>query len=122
MSTISIKRPIVVKVVVTEEFRKQLIEEALNTVKKIEENIKQIESIPDTKAGSSQSKMEELKRMKNDLSLKIKELEQVKEGQELPFRVFEGNVQLDVGDNFLQKMTKAEVVVKDWKVIEIREP
>lgn len=122
MSIINIKRPIIVKVVVTEEFRKQLIEEAQSTAKRIEENIKQLESIPNYQPGPGHVKLEDLKKMKNDLVLKIKEFEQVKEGEELPFRVFEGSTELKIGDNFLQKMTKAEVVVKDWKVVEVREP
>ncbi|MBI2251364.1 MAG: hypothetical protein HYU63_01170 [Armatimonadetes bacterium] len=134
MDSIEIKRPIVVKIIMTLEFKEQLINETVNTINQISENIKHIETIhdshADTKNEEPQSKspfqggqmgLDQLKQLKQELEWKIKEFEAVKEGAELPFRVFEGSVQLKIGDNFLSKMAKAEVVVKNWKVVEIRE-
>lgn len=134
--TIDIKRPVVVKVIMTEEFRKQLIQEARDTIARIEENLqhmekearKQIQAIEITNPQQAsiltqqmETEKERLIRMRGELDWRIKEVEGVQVGAELPFRIFEGSVELKVGDNFLEKMSQAEVVLKDWQVVEIRQ-
>lgn len=121
MSFISIKRPVIVKVIMTENFRGQLISEAEITIADIKKNIEALEKIPQKIPAEGQLNLNDLKKLKDELEWKIKEFQQVKVDTELPFRVFEGTVDLKIGDNFLEKVTKAEVVIKDWKVIEIRQ-
>lgn len=131
----TVQRPVAIKVVMTQQFREQLISEARETINRIEENLKQIEADsrkyistldlqnPQQAAVASQqyeSEKERLLRMKGELEWRIKEVEGLGEGIEVPFRVFEGPVEIEIGDNLLDKVTKAEIVIKDWKVIDIR--
>ncbi len=137
MSSLEIRRPVAIKVIMTDQFRKQLVSEATEAIKNIEDNLrhmetetqKQIQSVetgnPDEASLLSQQlkvEKERLTRMRGELEWRIRELENVQNGAELPLRMFEGSVQLKVGDNFLEKVSRAEVVIKDWEIIEIREP
>ncbi|MCD6310635.1 MAG: YlqD family protein, partial [Candidatus Eremiobacteraeota bacterium] len=137
MASIDIKRPVVVKVIMTEAFRAQLVEEARQTIKNIEENLDNMEmearkqiatmeiSNPHQASMLTQqleAEKERLIRMRGELDWRIREVQNVEIGTELPFRVFEGSVTINEGDNFLEKMSQTEVVIKDWKVMEIREP
>ena len=132
---VDIKRPVVIKAKMTDEFRKHLISEAMGTISNIEENLKQLEqqgrgevaalelTNPQQAKALSQNleaEKEQLHRMKRELEWKIKEVEGVPTGSEMPFRILEGSTTLQVGDNFLEKMSQAEVVIQDWKVITIR--
>lgn len=135
MDTIDVKRPVMIKVIMTEGFRKQLIDEAKATIERIDANLntieeegkKQIEALEESeseKAASMKSQIEldrdRLFQMKSELQWKIKEVENIEEGAELPFRIVEGSINIKVGDDVLEKMSKTEIVVKDWKVVEIR--
>ncbi len=120
MDSIDVKRPIMLKVIMTPDFRKQLIDEAKETIKRIDENLKAIEESgvkqiaeiqekdPD-RAHKMKVQMEQdrdrLFQMKAELDWKIKEVENVDDGAELPFRVFEGSVTIKIGDDLLEKMS-----------------
>ena len=137
MPNVDIKRPVVVKVIMTEPFRAQLISEAQQSIKNIKENMDNMEmearkqiattelSNPHQASMLTQqldSEKERLNQMRAELEWRIHEVQNVTLGTELPFRVFEGSVTIKEGDNFLEKMSQTEVVIKDWKVIEIRDP
>jgi len=134
---LEIKRPVAIKVIMTDQFRQQLISEAMDAIKSIEDNLhhmdsetlKQIQAVETSNPNQAslltrqlEAEKERLIRMRGELEWRIKEVENVQNGAELPFRMLEGSVQLKVGDNFLEKVAKAEVVIKDWEIIEIREP
>lgn len=133
---IKITRPVAVNVIMTEEFRKQLIEEADATIAKVDENLKLLETEAKKKISALdltnpqqaslmtqqyETEKERLMKLRGELAWKIKEVENVQDGAELPFRIFEGSVKLKVGDNFLDKVSKAEIIIKDWQVVEIRQ-
>ncbi|MFH0802569.1 MAG: YlqD family protein [bacterium] len=137
MPALEIKRPVAIKVIMTDQFRQQLISEAMEAIKSIEDNLhhmdsetqKQIQAVETSNPNQAslltrqlEAEKERLIRMRGELEWRIKEVENVQNGAELPFRMLEGSVQLKVGDNFLEKVAKAEVVIKDWEIIEIREP
>lgn len=137
MAGLDIKRPVVVKVIMTEPFRAQLISEAKETIKNIEQNLDSMEMEARKQIAAMQisnphqaslvtqqmeAEKERLVKMRGELDWRIREVQGVELGAELPFRVFEGSVAIDVGDNFLEKMSQTEVVIKDWKVVEIRDP
>lgn len=137
MPALEIKRPVAIKVIMTDQFRQQLISEAMDAIKSIEDNLhhmdsetlKQIQAVETSNPNQAslltrqlEAEKERLIRMRGELEWRIKEVENVQNGAELPFRMLEGSVQLKVGDNFLEKVAKAEVVIKDWEIIEIREP
>jgi len=135
--SIDIKRPVVVKVIMTEPFRAQLVSEAKETIKNIEENLDSMEMEARKQIAATQitnphqasmltqqleAEKERLIGMRGELDWRIREVQNVEIGAELPFRIFEGSVTINVGDNFLGKMSQTEVVIKDWKVVEIRDP
>lgn len=137
MDSIDVKRPIMLKVVMTPDFRSQLVGEARDTIMRLDENLKALDdeckrqvsalevNNPDKAAQLKRQGDEDrdrLFRMKGELDWKIKEVENVEDGAEVPFRILEGSVNLKVGDDVLDKLTKTEVVIKDWKVIEVRNP
>lgn len=135
MDYIDIKRPVLIKVIMTPEFRTQLMNEADETLAKLDENLKMVEAEgkkqleklvaddPDAaKTLKSQLTFEKerVAQMKNELSLRMTQLKSSEDGEEFPFRVFEGSVQVKVGDNIMDKVSKTEIIIKDWKVVEIR--
>ena len=137
MESIDLKRPVMLKVIMTPEFRKQMVDEANTTISRLDDNLTAIEkegevqlsqlgeSDPE-KAAEMKEQMgadkDQLFQMKAELAWKVKEIENVEDGAELPFRILEGSVQVKVGDDILNKMSKTEVVIKDWTVVEIRNP
>ena len=137
MDYIDIKRPVIIKVIMTEQFREQLIKEAEETLARLDENLKivqaegkkQLEKLLDTDLDNAKAlknqlnyERERVAQMKSELSLRMTQLEGAEEGDEFPFRVFEGSVQVKVGDNLMEKVSNTEVLIKDWKVVEIRNP
>lgn len=118
MDTIEIRRPILIKVIITENFKKQMISESKEAVENIEKNLEALKSAPDS--ADKERQTEELARLKTNFLQKIKDFEGVEIGAELPFRNVEGSAHLKVGDNILEKITSTEVIIKDWIIQEIK--
>jgi hypothetical protein len=139
MDHIEIKRPVIVKVVMTDDFRRQLLSEITEGMKRMDDNIKRIESIEKSEPGdqgqmpgflehSSKGRMalleeekKQLARLRHDLEWRMNEVQSIQNGAEMPYRAFEGSVMLKAGDDFLDRMSRAEIVLRDWKVVEIRQ-
>jgi len=122
--------------VMTETFREQMIKEAENTLKKIEEDLRQIEteavkyiasvSLQNPQQASSLTQQmngekQRLKTTQSQLDKKIMELENIKDGTEVPFQTFDSFIEVGLGDNLYNKLNKTIIVIKDWVVIDIRE-
>ncbi|MEQ8220789.1 MAG: YlqD family protein [Candidatus Eremiobacterota bacterium] len=136
MQKIILRRPVSVVAVMTENFRDQMIKEAENTLKRIEEDLRQIETEsvkyiasvslqnPQQASSLTQQMNEEKQRLKTtqvQLDKKIMELENIKNGTEVPFQTFDSFIEVGVGDNLYNRLNKTVVVIKDWVVIDIRE-
>ncbi len=136
MQKIILRRPVSVVAVMTENFRDQMIKEAENTLKRIEEDLRQIETEsvkyiasvslqnPQQASSLTQQMNEEKQRLKTtqtQLDKKIMELENIKNGTEVPFQTFDSFIEVGVGDNLYNKLNKTVVVIKDWVVTDIRE-
>jgi len=136
LQKIILRRPVSVMAVMTEDFREQMIKEAENTLKRIEEDLRQIETEsvkyiasvslqnPQQASSLTQQMNEEKQRLKTtqaQLDKKIMELENIKNGTEVPFQTFDSFIEVGVGDNLYNKLNKTVVVIKDWVVIDIRE-
>lgn len=134
--TLELKRIVMVKAVVTEDFKKNLIGELERAVKNIDAQMAQIDT-------QSKSYMEDLRKKgmmqqltafksqmagekarvlasKNDLVSKIEEAKQLVLGSEFVQGPLEGPVNVSVGDNLYKKVGAAEVLVKDGIITEIR--
>lgn len=136
MQKIILRRPVSVMAVMTETFRDEMIKEAENTLKRIEEDLRQIEtesvkyiasvSLQNPQQASSltqqmDSEKQRLKTTQAQLDKKIMELENIKNGTEVPFQTFDGFVEVGLGDNLYNRLNKTVIVIKDWVVIDIRE-
>lgn len=133
---LELKRIVMVKAIVTEDFKRNLIGELERATKNIDMQMSQIET-------QSKSYMEDLRKKgmmqqltafksqmsqekarvlasKNDLVSKIEEAKQLVLGSEFVQGPLEGPVTVKVGDNLYKKVGAAEVLVKDGIITEIR--
>lgn len=115
-----LRRPVVVKVVMTPQFRQQLQNEAKDTLARLERDMKLIEGIPVPRPPQAERQHEQLVRTRAQVEWRLREIDGVEDGAELPYRTFDGPTSIRKGDNFLKKMGQAEIVLKDWEVVELR--
>lgn len=132
MGTIEVKRPVTVKVIMTEDFRKQILDETLETLKKNEETFAKAEELYEKTKGcgdkdtlaaiSKQLEIEKARfaEIKKDMDIKMKAFKNVPEGDEISFRILEGTVPVKEGDDIRTVLQNAEIILKDWKVVELR--
>lgn len=133
---IELKRIVMVKAVVTEAFKDNLVRELERTVANMDMQLSQMEN-------QSKSYMEDLKKkgmlqqvtqfknqlanekariqaQKQDLLNKIQEARGLVLGSEFVQGPLEGPVDVGVGDNLYKKVGAAEILVKDGVITEIR--
>jgi len=133
---IELKRIVMVKAVVTEAFKDNLVRELERTVANMDMQLSQMEN-------QSKSYMEDLKKkgmlqqvtqfknqlanekariqaQKQDLLNKIQEAKGLVLGSEFVQGPLEGPVDVAVGDNLYKKVGAAEILVKDGVIAEIR--
>lgn len=131
---ITIKRTVRIKVLVTEDFKRHRcaeIEQAINKLdgvaKRIDFEIESLRRRSEKDSPDRERMMERLDQVKrrNERARKAleKELELVRSleiGSEYDRGVVEGLVDVNVGDDFA-KLASCEIVVKDDRIVEIRE-
>ena len=134
--TLYVKRPVLIKNVVTENFKKQMLEELSNAIKQIEIRLEQMEfrgrrMIADI-GKKDQRKLsglqEELKQerekqrqLKEELEYKLSEIEKLQVGDVFVSGIYDSPVKIDVGDKIMEKLSQAEIIVEDGIVIQITE-
>ena len=134
--SVELKRIVMVKAVVTEAFKDNLIKELERAMYNLDMQAQQMET-------QSQAYMEDLKKKnmlqqittfknqlanekarimgsKNDLQSKITEAKNLVLGSEFVQGPLEGPVDVKVGDNLYKKVGAAEILVKDGVITEIR--
>jgi hypothetical protein len=130
----TVVRPLVVKAIVTESFKRQYLGELEDTVKRLDAVITQIDTqirraelerqiTPQGRAIRQQLEIERSRQeaARMELQARIKEAESLELNSEFSQGTIESLVDLSVGDNFFTRLARAEVVIKDGIVIEIRE-
>lgn len=131
-----VKRPVLIKNVVTENFKNQMIEELSNAIKQIEIRLEQMEfrgkrmiaDIGKKDQRRLSGLQEELKQerekqiqLKEDLEYKLAEIEKLKDGELFVSGIYDSPVKIEVGDKIMEKLSQAEIIVKDGIVIQIAE-
>lgn len=134
--TIELKRIVMVKAVVTEAFKDNLVRELERTIANMDMQLSQMEN-------QSKGYMEDLKKkgmlqqvtqfknqlanekariqaQKQDLLNKMQEAKGLVLGSEFVQGPLEGPVDVAVGDNLYKKVGAAEILVKDGLITEIR--
>ena len=128
MDSITVLHTVSIKVIMTPAFREQMVGEARSTIVQLDSNLERLEEIQAGADASGLSDYEKTRlasekarmtQQKQELEWRIKEAESVKDGAELFFRPMQCVVTLKPGDNFLDRAA-AEVLLKDWEVVEIR--
>ncbi|MFN8606599.1 MAG: YlqD family protein [Vulcanimicrobiota bacterium] len=124
MDSLTVMHNVPVKVVMTESFRVQVVEQIRSSLAELDQESARLNEFL-TQAAEEAFRMrlqEELQRVayqKQQLEWRIKEAESVAEGAELFFQTLPSQLVLKVGDNIQEKMG-VEVLLKDWKIVEIR--
>ncbi|MBM3469475.1 MAG: hypothetical protein FJX73_01580 [Armatimonadetes bacterium] len=131
---ITVVRPVVVRAIVTEIFKKQYLSELEDTVRRLDAVITQIDTqirrselerqvSPQSRAIRQQLEVERSRQeaARMELAARIKEAEALELQSEFSQGTLESMIDLNVGDNFFTRLARAEVVIKDGIVIEIRE-
>lgn len=129
MQSITITRPVSVKVKVTDGYKKRMVSELHKSIQILESEIRHLE-IQMKKFKSSNENYKQVEQhikneinirmqRKQDLLQKIKAIGQLKNGTEVVHGRVESLVELKVGDDW-NKVMNVEIVVESGKVIEIR--
>jgi YlqD protein len=131
---ISINRPVVIKAIVTESFKRlyiQDLEEAIKRVDAIQQQlISQIRRAelertltPQARAIRQQLELDAARQdaAKAELEVRLREAQQLALNSEFTQGTVESLVEVNVGDNLFTKLGRTEVVVKDGIIMEIRE-
>lgn len=130
----TVVRPVVVKAIVTETFKRQYLGELEDTVKRLDGVITQIDTeirraelerqiSPQSRAFRQQLEVERSRQeaARMELQARLKEAEALEINAEFSQGTVESMVALNVGDNFFTRLARAEIIIKDGIVIEIRE-
>ncbi|MBU1027019.1 MAG: YlqD family protein [Candidatus Margulisbacteria bacterium] len=135
-NSIELKRVVMVKAIVTEAFKQNLIKELERAIGNLDAQTAQItdrskayfDSLKKKglmqKAAAFKHQLEEEKNKqaaaKADLTMKIEEAKKLQLGTEFVQGPLEGPVDVAVGDNLYKKVGGAEIIVKDGIIQEIR--
>jgi len=131
---ISVSRPVVIKAVVTESFKRLYIQDLEDAIKRVDAVVQQIDTqirraelerqvSPQSRAVRQQLELERARQeaTKAELSMRLREAQELALNSEFPQGTMESLVEVSVGDNLFDKIGRTELVVKDGIVLEIRE-
>jgi len=134
--SVELKRVVMVKAIVTEAFKANLVKELERAVENIDRQTSQIEErgksyldslkekgLNQKAAAFKQQVNDERARQaaaKTDLLMKIEEAKKLVIGTEFVQGPLEGPVNVSIGDNLYKKVGGAEIIVKDGVIQEIR--
>jgi phenylalanyl-tRNA synthetase beta subunit len=122
---IVIKRPVRVKVVVTEQFKEHRLAEMRAAQLRLEEVSRRLgaqiesEAAPEDILERLRAEQHKTGEAKTALVREMSRISSLEMGSEYERGVLEGDVEIEVGDDF-SKVSSCEIVVKDEKVVEIR--
>ena len=131
---ITVSRPVVIKAVVTESFKRLYIQDLEEAMKRVDAIVLQIDTqirraelerqvSPQSRAVRQQLELERARQeaTKAELSMRLREAQELALNSEFPQGTMESLVEVSVGDNLFDKIGRTELVVKDGIVLEIRE-
>lgn len=132
-----LKRQVVLKAVVTEQLKEELIQNVTETLRRVEESQDELErqsrrlmlelqrsDLNRAMAYRQQLDAEKRKHedVKNALQEQLAEYNGLELGTEFERGALEGNVEIKVGDNIDEKLGRAEILVENGIVKELRDP
>jgi len=130
---ITIIRKVLVKAIVTEEFKKKLLDELSNSTQQAETRLQQLEfekkrislrsgQSPKDQMAARQLEVERerLKGMHQQFTRKREEIVNLELDSEYLQGTIDSPIFISEGDSFYDLLTKTEIVIKDGNVVEIR--
>lgn len=131
---LTITRPVVIKAIVTESFKRLYIQDLEDAIKRVDALAQQLDTqirrtelerqvSPQSRAVRQQLELERARQeaTKAELTMRLREAQDLELNSEFAQGTVESLVEVHVGDNLFNKLGRAEVVVKDGIVMEIRE-
>jgi len=132
--TLFVKRPVILKNIVTKEFKDRLVDELGQALDQIDRWFEQEEFqsrrlISEAeKQGNSDVVRKELNierdrqgQIRLDLKRKLDEIIQLDIGSVFTSGTYDAPVKIEVGDNIRSKLAQAEIIVKDGVVVQVIE-
>ena len=132
-----VKRQILLKAVVTPKLKEQLAADVQEAIQRVEESQDELErqsrrlmlelqrtDLNRAMAFRQQLELEKRKQddVKAELQDQLKEYQELKLGEEIARGTIEGDIEINVGDNFMEKLGQAEILIEDDIIKEIRDP
>ena len=134
MASITVQRPVIIKTIVTESFKRLYVADLEEAIKRVDTIMQQIEVqtrrfelerqvTPQTRNLRAQLELERQRQeaTRVELQARLREAQDLQLNSEFTQGTIEGLVEVAVGDNLFDKIARTEVVVKDGIVLEIRE-
>ncbi len=134
MASITLQRPVVIKAIVTEAFKRLYIADLEEALKRIDAILQQIEVqsrrielerqvTPQTRNLRAQLELERQRQeaTRIEIQVRLREAQDLQLNTEFAQGTLEGTVEVSVGDNLFDKISRTEIIVKDGIVLEIRE-
>jgi hypothetical protein len=134
MASITVQRPVIIKTIVTESFKRLYVSDLEEAIKRVDSIMQQIEVqtrrfelerqvTPQTRSLRAQLELERQRQeaTRMELQARLREAQELQLNTEFTQGSIEGLVEVAVGDNLFDKISRTEVVVKDGIVLEIRE-
>jgi hypothetical protein len=134
MASITVQRPVVIKAIVTESFKRLYVADLEDAIKRVDAIVQQIDVQfrrfelerqvnPQSRAIRQQLELERARQdaTRMELQARLREAQELELNSEFTQGTIEGTVDLAVGDNLFDKISRTEIIVKDGIVLEIRE-
>ncbi len=131
---ITIARPVVIKAIVTESFKRLYTQELQTAIARVDELVTQIDTqirrtelerqiTPQARGIRQQLELERARQeaTRAELQARLREVEALELNSEFPQGTVESFTEVNIGDNLFQKLGRTELVVKDGIIIEVRE-
>lgn len=136
MASITLKRSVGVIVIVTEEFKEQLRTELRQAADEAQRRMEQIDlqsrryladlQRTDLQQAMSARRQIEAERrrqegIRQEIQQELEEAEKLEIDSEYPRGTIESTVEVEQGDNLMEKLAESKIVIKDGVIVEIRE-
>jgi len=131
---LTVSRPVVIKAIVTESFKRLYIQDLEEAIKRVNAIEVQLDSqirraelertvTPQARAIRQQLELERARQeaTRAELEMRLREAQQLELNSEFAQGTVESLVEVKVGDNLFTKLSRAEIIVKDGIIMEIRE-
>jgi hypothetical protein len=131
---LTVTRPVLIKAVVTESFKRLYVQDLEDAIKRAETILEQITTqirrselerqvSAQSRAIRQQLEVEHARQeaARAELQMRLREAESLQLNTEFTQGTVESLVEVSIGDNLFNKLGRAEILVKDGIILEIRE-